>query len=111
MRRELAGLEKKLEAANTAVEQRKNGSRRADGGPKWALIKKEALQMLEYKERELQDMREGEGRVKVGETLARLTEDVKAVGDQVAGLRDHLSNREEALADLRRQIQDEKRTR
>lgn len=109
LRRELAEIEAKLESANNAAEKNRDGSRRNDGGPNWALIKKEALQLLAYKERELAEMKEGSGKVQEGQDLARLGEDIKTVGEQVEGLKSHLTKRNETLADLRRQIADEKR--
>ena len=110
--RELHELEAQHESAIAAAERRKK-QRDQGGGPKqpgktnWTLVKREAQQMLEYKQRQYVEMN-SEGAAKQSGDLNRLREDLALVGEQVEGLEAHLRKREAELESLRRDIENEK---
>lgn len=103
LKKQLKELEDKIEKVETASAKRHGGKR--DSKP--ALVKRELEQLLDYKRRALRDLETGEGKGKGG-GLKGIKEDVDTVKEQVEGLEQHLRRREEALADLRRQIEEEK---
>jgi hypothetical protein len=108
LKKQLAELTAKVERVERqAEEKRRKGGRRGDG--KAALVKRELEQMLDYKRRELRELEEGEGRVKVGQSLKELGDEVASVKEQLEGLEKHLAAREEILEALRRDIEAEKR--
>lgn len=90
-----------------AEDKRTKGGGRRDS--KAALVKRELEQMLDYKRKELRELKGGEGKVKVGEGLKGLSDEVQSVREQVEGLEKHLRGREEALEALRREVDAEKR--
>jgi hypothetical protein len=110
--RELHELEAQHESAIAAAERRRK-QRSEGGGPKqpgktnWTLVKREAQQMLEYKQKEYVEMN-SEGVAKQGGDLKRLREDLALVGEQVEGLEAHLRKRGAELESLRREIETEK---
>ena len=111
--RELRELERQHDAAVAAAERKRKqrqeggGQRNVSGGTNWTLVKREAQQMLEYKQRayvELNSEKSG----KSGEEMKRLREDLALVQEQVEGLEAHLRRREGELQDVRREIDDVK---
>lgn len=105
LKRQLADLEEKIRKVEEVAERRKGGKR--DSKP--ALVKKELDQLLDYKRRELRDLDDGTGKSATGGNLKSVSEDLQTVREQVEGLETHLRSREEALAQLRQEIEAEKR--
>ena len=106
LKKQLAELESKIESVETAAAKR-SGGRREQSKP--ALVKRELEQLLDYKRKELREIEMGEGRSKVGAGLKGVADEIAMVREQVEGLEAHLRRREEALEQLRREIDDEKR--
>ena len=113
--RELHDLEAQHDSAVAAAERRRK-QRTEGSGPRqpgktsWTLVKREAQQMLEYKQRQYVEMN-SEGAAKQSGDLSRLRDDLALVGEQVDGLEAHLRKRESELENVRREIETEKSSR
>ena len=113
--RELRELESQHDAATAASERRRkhrteNGAGRQAGKTNWTLVKREAQQMLEYKQRQYVAVN-SEDANKSGGELKRLREDLALVSEQIDGLESHLRKREAELENVRREIENEKSSR
>jgi len=83
------------------------------GASKQALVKRELEQMLDYKRqqlRELDDATKESGKTG-GASLSSLREDLDMVRQQVDALESHLRSREEVLATVKAEIEQEKASR
>ena len=113
--RELHELEAQHDAATATAERRRkqkqeNGGARQPGKTNWTLVKREAQQMLEYKQKAYVDLN-SEKASSQGNDLKRLREDLALVGEQVDGLEAHLRKREAELESMKGQIETEKSSR
>lgn len=106
LKKQLRELEEKMERVEKDAESRRGG-RRGDSKP--ALVKRELEMMLDYKRGVLREMDNGDGGAVKG--LGGIRDEIETVKEQVEGLQSHLDRRQEVLADLRRQIDDEKASR
>lgn len=106
LKRQLQDLEEKIRKVEELAERKKGGKR--DSKP--ALVKRELDQLLDYKRRELRDLEEGKGKSAVGGNLKSISADLETVREQVDGLEAHLRSREQVLEQLRREIEEEKRS-
>lgn len=113
MKRQLGDLEKKIEETEAAAAVRRDRSKYgAIGSSKAALVKRELEQMLDYKRQQLRGLddvnKEGHN---AGASLSNLREDLNMITQQVDALEDHLRSREEALAQLREEVEQERASR
>lgn len=111
--RELRELEQQHDSAVAAAERKRKakldgGGKRSTGGTNWTLIKREAQQMLEYKQRIYVDLNSGKNGQNTGEEMKRLREDLRLVQEQIEGLESHLRKREGELHSVQREIDDVK---
>jgi len=113
--RELHELESQHDAAIATAEKRRqqkqeNGGQRQAGKTNWTLIKREAQQMLEYKQRQYVDLNSEQGN-KAGNDVNRLRDDLSLVKDQIDGLEAHLRKRQADLDNIRAKVEREKTAR
>ncbi|KAL1608542.1 endocytosis defective-related protein [Paraconiothyrium brasiliense] len=106
LKKQLKELEDKITSVEKESENRRHG-RRGDSKP--ALVKRELEMLLDYKRGVLRDLDSGDGGAVKG--LGGIRDEIDTVKEQVEGLQSHLERRNEVLADLRRQIDDEKAAR
>lgn len=104
LKKQLAELEAKANQVEANAAKRSGGRR--DTKP--ALVKRELEQLLDYKRRELRDLESGEGKSKVGASLKGVADEIDTVKEQVEGLEAHLRSRQQVLAELREEIENEK---
>lgn len=104
LKKQLAELEAKIDKVEAASASRPGGRR----DTKAALVKRELEQLLDYKRRELRDMETGDGKSKVGASLKGVADEIATVKEQVDGLEAHLRSREQVLAELKQEIENEK---
>ena len=103
LRRELASLNEKIEAAEAEARSRRL-EKSKNPSSKSALVKRELEQMLDFKRRELGRLKDGEN-VERGGNLDKLRNEVQSFKEQVDALQNHLAKREEELRNLQRSIE------
>ncbi|KAL9111751.1 MAG: hypothetical protein Q9227_003810 [Pyrenula ochraceoflavens] len=110
--RELRELEEQhsssLESAERRRKAREDGTAARRGGTNWALVKREAQQLLEWKQRMYVEMERSGGGGSEGKSLEGLRSDLALVGEQVEGLEAHLRKRENELEGVRREVREVK---
>ncbi|KAI9696276.1 MAG: endocytosis defective- protein [Candelina mexicana] len=107
LKKELSELESKIDSVEKAKKRHSSNGRRENSKP--ALVKRELEQLLDYKRRELRELEQGEGTMKVGARLREVEAEIGTVREQLEGLEAHLRRREKVLEGLKREVEDERR--
>ncbi|KAI9885745.1 MAG: endocytosis defective- protein [Watsoniomyces obsoletus] len=110
LKKQLAELEAKLERVESES-RRQPRSRQRESTSRSALVKRELEQLLDYKRRQLRDLESDEGRARTGSKLKGVEGEIGAIREQVDGLERHLKERLEVLDAVRREIEEERRSR
>jgi cell division protein FtsL len=103
LKRELEDLEKQIKQAEEAAERRKKGVEDYSSS-RSGLIKRELEQLLDYKEKQLQQLRSGAPVGSSNRDLASAKEEVQLIGAQIQSLKEHLSQKESELTELKAQV-------
>jgi chromosome segregation ATPase len=103
LQRELTALNEKVENAEAEARRRRMGTSKRPSS-KSALLKRELEQMLEFKRRELNRLRDGEDIEKSG-NLDRVRTEIQNFKEQVDALASHLASRQEELRNMQRSIE------
>lgn len=104
LKRQLQDIDDKIAKVEEIAERRKGGKR--DSKP--ALVKKELDQMLDYKRRELRKLEDDDGQSGSGGGLQGVSDDLQTVREQVEGLESHLKTRQQALEQIKQDIEAER---
>ncbi len=110
LKKQLAELEAKLDRVESES-RRQPRSRQRESTSRSALVKRELEQLLDYKRRQLRDLESDQGRARTGSKLKGVEAEIGAIREQVDGLERHLKERLEVLDGVRREIEEERRSR
>jgi len=103
LQRELTSLNEKIELAEAEARSRRLG-RGKNASTKSALVKRELEQMLDFKRRELQRLKDGKD-IETSGNIGRLRNEVQSFKDQIDALASHLEKRQDELKTLQRSIE------
>jgi hypothetical protein len=105
LKKQLSSLTSQISKIEALAEEKRARKKAGQRDSKPALVKRELEQLLDYKRRELRELELGEGKVKEGEGLKGLREEVDSVREQIEGLERHWKKREEVLERLREEVE------